>query len=162
MPKRGAMTRARHVAPFRNAAGPSRFMMRLQKYTDGKKGSKGFLDFINTQGNKFCLYLLFEGEGGLKHLPCAVNNSSVCVLSLTLLQGLQTSLNHCRGDKRTEWALSSEASCWFLKMWCSLKRAQLTDANLSLFPVQYSAVWVSEVLSGHYYSWNWTTVTQND
>lgn len=42
MPKRGAMTRARHVAPFRNADGPSRVMMRLQKYTD-KNMSQGFL-----------------------------------------------------------------------------------------------------------------------
>lgn len=40
MPKRGAMTRARHVAPFRNADGPSRLMMRLQKCTDRTTGEK--------------------------------------------------------------------------------------------------------------------------
>lgn len=34
MPKSGAMTSARHVAPLRNAAGPSRFKMRLQKTED--------------------------------------------------------------------------------------------------------------------------------
>lgn len=31
MPKSGAMTKARHAAPLRNADGPSRFKMRLWK-----------------------------------------------------------------------------------------------------------------------------------
>lgn len=49
MPKRGAMTRARHVAPFRNAAGPSRLMMRLRKNTNRTKMLQGStLKYINS------------------------------------------------------------------------------------------------------------------
>lgn len=89
MPKRGAMTRARHVAPFRNAAGPSRLMMRLQKYTVKMLQSSLWIELLRQRMIDY----------KLKSLLCAVSNSSVCVLPLPFLQRLQTSLYNCRGIK---------------------------------------------------------------
>ena len=80
MPKSGAMTSARQVAPFRNADGPSRLTIRLDDTQQGVES--GLRDSPDTDGRST------EGSSS----PYAVEDPSVAVLTLALLQGLQTSL----------------------------------------------------------------------
>lgn len=100
IPKSGAMTSARHVAPLRKADGPSRFRMRLWMTEEIKKTTQNHsltnvqISYSPCKHGEYSPFspLLLTLHFRQVILPCTVDDAPVWIFSFALLQCLKASL----------------------------------------------------------------------